>query len=79
VAARDRKCFEEGTDPTGKQYADITKLWDTNNNNLIDASEFTEVKSQMNLDGDFLETVEKSAYLLRNAWLVCRPVREQVM
>jgi len=79
VAARDRKCFEEGTDPTSKQYADITKLWDLDGNGIIDAAEFTAVKSQMNLDGDFLETVEKSAYLLRNAWLVCRPVREQVM
>ena len=76
VARLDRRCFNEGTDPENKKYKNILEVWDTDGDSKITESEFTSARESMNLDGDERTSLlEIQAYLIRNIYVLCRPVR----
>lgn len=80
VAKENRECFESGTRPENRQYRDLWQVWDANGDGVMQTEEMETVLDAMDLDGDTHPTdVEILAYLTRNQYLVCRPLRDLVL
>jgi hypothetical protein len=55
-------------------------VWDVNGDGFMQADEMETVFNAMDLDGDTHPTdVEIAAYLTRNQYLICRPLRDLVL
>ena len=55
-------------------------VWDTDWDKAIDRAEFNRAFRAMNLDGVAeIRSLEMSAYLYRNLYIVCRPYSGQVL
>ena len=76
VAAFDKECFEKGTDPSKKWNNNLWEVWDTDHDGKVQPTELARALQSMDLDGDGDPTnLEIAAYLTRNQYILCRPIR----
>jgi len=74
-----------GTNPTDKRFKNILDAWDVNDRansfqGQLQSVEFSKALERMDIDGDLSTSeLEISAYFMRNADLICRPVRDTVL
>jgi len=79
-AALDRECFEWGTNVDGKRFDNLWMVWDTNSDNQIDRYEFRSALDSMNIANETdPSNLAVSAYFYRNQYIICRPLRNQVL
>jgi Ca2+-binding EF-hand superfamily protein len=80
AATLDQRCFEIGTEPTGKKLQSLFELLDTDQNGQLNYKEFLAFWRMMDLDNSFtINPVEISAWFTRNQYLICRPHRKIVL
>ena len=71
MAQINRKCFEYGTDPKQRQFRDVWHLWDQNIHQAVKNMDFDKDNKTIAL--------EVAAYLTRNQYIVCRPIRDRIL
>ena len=80
MASFDFPCFKTATKPTNRRYNSLWQVWDTNHDNRISDEEYEDALIKLDFDGNgHTSELEISAFLMRNKFLACRPVRNKVI
>ena len=74
----DEACFKEHT--KAGTLSSLWAAWDTNLDGRIDSREFSQARKLMDLDNNGNTTLlEVSAYFAANNYLICRPLRADII
>ena len=80
MASFDFPCFKSGTRATDRRYKNLWEVWDTDRDGKISEEEHEDALISLDFDGDgHASDLEIAAFLMRNKFLACRPVRTKVI